>query len=164
LQLPTSPTILGLPHNLLPNSVPLTVFVSRLPKNLTLFSPSLETMVSLIPNSKGASTSHIINLVSKTPRVLSPSLNNHIVPTYELLYRFLQSHKDTIAVLSYNTILLCDHLVPHNIKMLVQNGVTYPFVMTDKLFLHRYIIRFKEQSSYLLKLYEEKLNLAHTRD
>ncbi|RHN73183.1 putative transcription regulator mTERF family [Medicago truncatula] len=55
--------------------------------------------------SKGASNSDIVNLVTKTPIVLSPSLNNHIVPTYELLYRFLQSHKDTIAVLNPASII-----------------------------------------------------------
>ena len=43
-------------------------------------------------------------------------------------------------------------------------SLTTPFGVTDKLFLDRYIKHFKEESSYLLKLYEEKLNLVHTRD
>ncbi|XP_045791874.1 uncharacterized protein LOC123886613 [Trifolium pratense] len=43
-------------------------------------------------------------------------------------------------------------------------SLTYPFKLYDKMFLDRFIMRFKEQSSYLLKLYEEKLTLAHTRE
>jgi hypothetical protein len=36
--------------------------------------------------------------------------------------------------------------------------------VSDKLFRDRFIKRFKEESSDLLKLYEEKLNLAYTTD
>ncbi|CAJ2662101.1 unnamed protein product [Trifolium pratense] len=43
-------------------------------------------------------------------------------------------------------------------------SLIYPFVMSEKLFLDAFIMRFKEESSYLLKLYEEKLSLAQTRD
>ncbi|XP_045788696.1 uncharacterized protein LOC123883803 [Trifolium pratense] len=259
--------------------------------------------------SKGASNSDIVNLVSKYPMVLSPSLENHIVPTYELLYKFLKSDKDVIACAFGNPTLLTHHFAPHNIRVMIENGVTdlnitrvirrqssilcrsdilmeveelkglgfnlsqsffsealiakrkitktrweekvdaikkwgwsdadvleafkkqphimltsidkinsvmsfwvnqlgwdaraivklprvfgsclerriipraailqyilkkgllnkkasltTPFVVSDKLFLERYINRYKEQSSYLLKLYEEKLNLAHARD
>lgn len=74
--------------------------------------------------SKGASNSDIVNLVSKNPRVLSPSLKNHILPTYELLYRFLQSDSDVIASAIQNPDLLCEHLVPRNITMLIENGVS----------------------------------------
>ncbi|KAI5446343.1 hypothetical protein KIW84_014255 [Lathyrus oleraceus] len=74
--------------------------------------------------SKGASNSDIVNLVSKNPRVLSPSLKNHIIPTYELLYRFLQSDSDIIASAIQNPDLLCEHLVPRNITMLIENGVS----------------------------------------
>ncbi|CAJ2657072.1 unnamed protein product [Trifolium pratense] len=42
--------------------------------------------------------------------------------------------------------------------------LTTPFLVSDKLFLQRYINRYKEESSYLLKLYAEKLNVTHTRD
>lgn len=43
-------------------------------------------------------------------------------------------------------------------------SLTFPFVISDKLFLDKYIKCFKEDSSYLLSLYEEKLNHAQTRD
>ncbi|GAU45616.1 hypothetical protein TSUD_301940 [Trifolium subterraneum] len=43
-------------------------------------------------------------------------------------------------------------------------SLIYPFVMSEKLFLHAFIMRYKEESSYLLNLYEEKLSLAQTRD
>ncbi|CAK8531704.1 unnamed protein product [Lathyrus sativus] len=74
--------------------------------------------------SKGASNYDIVHLVSKNPRALSPSLENHIVPTYELLYRFLQSDRDFIASLLQNPYLLSHHLVPRNITMLIENGVS----------------------------------------
>ncbi|CAL5184390.1 unnamed protein product [Lathyrus oleraceus] len=74
--------------------------------------------------SKGASISDIVNLVSRNPIVLSPSLENHIAPTYELLYRILQSDKEVIASAIRTPNLLCDHLVPRNITMLIQNGVS----------------------------------------
>ncbi|CAL5194885.1 unnamed protein product [Lathyrus oleraceus] len=74
--------------------------------------------------SKGASNSDIVNLVSKNSRVLAPSLENHIVPTYELLYRFLQSDKEVIAYAIHTPDLLTHRLVPGNITMLVQNGVS----------------------------------------
>ncbi|GAU10001.1 hypothetical protein TSUD_301270 [Trifolium subterraneum] len=43
-------------------------------------------------------------------------------------------------------------------------NLTTPFKLSDKLFLHRYIKRYKEESSYLLKLYEEKLTLKDKTD
>jgi mTERF domain-containing protein len=43
-------------------------------------------------------------------------------------------------------------------------SLTYPFVVPEKLFLNAFIMRFKEESSYLLKLYEEKLSPAQTSD
>ncbi|MCH93487.1 mTERF protein [Trifolium medium] len=74
--------------------------------------------------SKGASKSDIVNLVSKKPMVLVPSLENHIIPTYELLCRVLQSDKDIIALAFHNPSLLSDYRVPQNITMLIKNGVT----------------------------------------
>jgi mTERF domain-containing protein len=57
------------------------------------------------------------------------------------------------------------------LQYLLKNGllknkasITIPILVTDKLFLERYINRYKEESSYLLKLYAEKLNVAHARD
>jgi mTERF domain-containing protein len=42
-------------------------------------------------------------------------------------------------------------------------SLTYPFFMHEKLFRDGYLKRHKE-GSYLLKLYDEKLNLAYTTD
>jgi len=51
-------------------------------------------------------------------------LENRVVPTYEILYTFLQSDKDIIACATQNPSLLSDHLVYHNITVvLIENGV-----------------------------------------
>ncbi|TKY54135.1 Mitochodrial transcription termination factor-related [Spatholobus suberectus] len=39
-----------------------------------------------------------------------------------------------------------------------------PFFLTEKLFLEKYVKRFKEDSSHLLKLYEEKMSIENDRD
>ncbi|MCH92795.1 mTERF protein [Trifolium medium] len=74
--------------------------------------------------SKGASKSDIVNLVSKNPRVLSPSLKNHIVPTYEWVYRILKSHKETIALVILDPAFHGGNHVPSNIRLLIENGVS----------------------------------------
>ncbi|GAU45618.1 hypothetical protein TSUD_301960 [Trifolium subterraneum] len=43
-------------------------------------------------------------------------------------------------------------------------SLAYPFLVSDKMFSDKFINRYEEESSYLLKLYEEKLILAHTRE
>ncbi|XP_004488247.1 transcription termination factor MTERF15, mitochondrial-like [Cicer arietinum] len=73
--------------------------------------------------SKGASNSDIVNLVSMNPMVLCSSLENQIVPTYELVYRFLKSHKDTIACVNHNSTFFGDRRVASNIRLLTENGV-----------------------------------------
>ncbi|XP_058761041.1 uncharacterized protein LOC131634393 [Vicia villosa] len=73
--------------------------------------------------SKGASTSDVVNLVSRCPVLLSPSLENHIIPTYEFLSRFLQSHKGIVTHAIRNPFLFTHHVVSHNIRMLIENGV-----------------------------------------
>ncbi|XP_045791114.1 uncharacterized protein LOC123885828 [Trifolium pratense] len=59
----------------------------------------------------------------------------------------------------------------HVVQFLLENGLqkesaslTYPFVVSEKFFRDAYLKRFKEESSNLLKLYEEKLSLAYTTD
>ncbi|GAU10000.1 hypothetical protein TSUD_301260 [Trifolium subterraneum] len=74
--------------------------------------------------SKGASKSDIVNMVIKNPAVLSASLENRIVPAYEFVYRFLQSDKETIAMLNYNPTIFGSAYVVHNIKVLIESGVT----------------------------------------
>jgi mTERF domain-containing protein len=79
--------------------------------------------------------------IAKTPYILSLSLEKRIIPRAAVV-RFLldKGLKDKIA------------------------SPTYPFVMSEELFLDMLKKRFKDESSYLLKLYEQKLMLANIRD
>ncbi|KAJ1395190.1 Transcription termination factor, mitochondrial/chloroplastic [Sesbania bispinosa] len=43
-------------------------------------------------------------------------------------------------------------------------GITTPFTLSEKLFLERFVKCFKEDSSHLLKMYQEKMNLANSRE
>ncbi|GAU41852.1 hypothetical protein TSUD_365990 [Trifolium subterraneum] len=79
--------------------------------------------------------------IVKQPKVFDSSLERRIIPR--------------AAVVQY---LLKKGLLRKKASL------TAPFVVSDKLFLDKYINRYKEESSYLLKLYAETLNLAHTRD
>ncbi|OIV91688.1 hypothetical protein TanjilG_26541 [Lupinus angustifolius] len=74
--------------------------------------------------SKGASTSDIVSIVTKTPRFLSPSLENHIIPTYELVHSFLLSDEETVACIIRNTLSFCSSRMSHNIKLLIGCGVS----------------------------------------
>ncbi|KEH37231.1 putative transcription regulator mTERF family [Medicago truncatula] len=75
--------------------------------------------------------------IAKTPYILSLSLEKRIIPR--------------AAVVQF---LLNKGLTDKNASL------TYPFVVTDKLFLNMFIKRFENEASYLLKLYEEKCNLG----
>ena len=74
-------------------------------------------------SSKGVSSSEIVNLVNKYPAVLGPSLENQIVPTYELIYKFLQSDVKTIGCMFGNLLFSRCNLLAHNIRLLQENGV-----------------------------------------
>ncbi|TKY72630.1 Mitochodrial transcription termination factor-related [Spatholobus suberectus] len=74
--------------------------------------------------SKGVSSSEIVDQVSKYPRILTPSLKNHIVPTYELVYRFLQSDKNTVACMFGNSFFSGGRHLARNIRVMLENGVT----------------------------------------
>jgi mTERF domain-containing protein, mitochondrial len=43
-------------------------------------------------------------------------------------------------------------------------AISRPFAISEELFLDRFVKCFKEDSSHLLKLYEEKMNLADNRE
>ncbi|XP_020225502.1 uncharacterized protein LOC109807395 [Cajanus cajan] len=43
-------------------------------------------------------------------------------------------------------------------------SLSRPFILTEKLFLEKYVIRFKGVSSHLLKLYEDKMSLENDRN
>ncbi|CAJ1963443.1 unnamed protein product [Sphenostylis stenocarpa] len=73
--------------------------------------------------SKGVSSSKIVELVSTCPEVLAPSLKNHIVPTYELVYRFLQSDVHTVACMCGNSFFTGGYRLARNVRLLQENGV-----------------------------------------
>ncbi|RHN73219.1 putative transcription regulator mTERF family [Medicago truncatula] len=79
--------------------------------------------------------------IAKTPRVLGASLERRIIPRASVVEYLLKRglHKK-------------------------EASLTSPFIVIDKTFYDMYINRFKEESSYLLKLYEENLNLAQTKE
>ncbi|MCH93082.1 mTERF protein, partial [Trifolium medium] len=89
--------------------------------------------------------------------VLSPSLENHIVPTYELLYRLLQSDKETIDVVIHNPYLLSNCRVPHNITLLVENGVKDS---TIGRLLRTHSRALDTKKTYMLKLVKELKDLG----
>ncbi|CAJ1963435.1 unnamed protein product [Sphenostylis stenocarpa] len=74
--------------------------------------------------SKGISSAEFVNLVGKCPSVLIPSLKNHIVPTYELVYRFLQSDVNTVACMFGNSFFTGGYRLARNVRMLQENGVS----------------------------------------
>jgi mTERF domain-containing protein len=39
-----------------------------------------------------------------------------------------------------------------------------PFTCSEKLFLSKFVFSFKEESDYLLKLYEDNMKLAYTKE
>ncbi|KEH37284.1 uncharacterized protein [Medicago truncatula] len=79
--------------------------------------------------------------IAKTPDILSLSLEKRIIPRATVVQ-----------------FLLNNGLRNKNASLI------YPFLRTEKLFLDMFIKRFKNESSYLIKLYEEKLKLAHTKE
>jgi mTERF domain-containing protein len=48
-------------------------------------------------------------------------------------------------------------------KGLWKTSLVNPFNYTEKVFLEKCVFKFKEESDYLLKLYEDKMNLAYTK-
>ncbi|PNX81953.1 hypothetical protein L195_g037978 [Trifolium pratense] len=79
--------------------------------------------------------------IAKAPYILSLSLEKRIIPR--------------AAVVQF---LLKKGLTHKN------GSLTHPFVLPEKLFRDMLKKRFKNESSYLLTLYEEKLNHAYTAD
>ncbi|KAK7289952.1 hypothetical protein RIF29_04015 [Crotalaria pallida] len=89
---------------------------------------SCDTHKRLLPKfqflaSKGASTSDIVRTVMGSPRFLKSSLEDCIIPSYASVNRFLQSDRETLAlIIRCPSLLYCGH-VASNIRMLVDNGV-----------------------------------------
>ena len=63
-------------------------------------------------------------MVCVSPRFLTRSLENHLVPEYEFVRGFLQSDKQTIACLNRNSVFFSDSRVIENAKLLLDHGVT----------------------------------------
>ncbi|XP_058727915.1 uncharacterized protein LOC131599645 [Vicia villosa] len=80
-------------------------------------------------------------VIAKTPYILSLSLEKRIIPRAAVVQFLLDKGLRNKSA-----------------------SLTCPFVVSEKMFLYMFIKRFRKESSYLLKLYEEKLNPAHTRD
>ncbi|WVZ18949.1 hypothetical protein V8G54_006271 [Vigna mungo] len=74
--------------------------------------------------SKDVSSSAIVDLISKYPAVLRPSLKNHIVPTYELVYKFLQCHVKTNRFMFRSTCFFSGDSLTHKIILLLENEVS----------------------------------------
>lgn len=96
-------------------------------KGIFLLSCNLQKV--LLPkfqflHSKGASASDIIRMVTLSPLFLQRSLQNHIIPSYELTKGFLQSDNRTIACLIGSPTVLYDSAVSPNIKLLLDQGMT----------------------------------------
>jgi mTERF domain-containing protein len=79
--------------------------------------------------------------IAKVPRVFGASMEQRIIP-----------RASVVQYLSKKGLLK------------KEASLTSPFVVKEEIFLDMYINRFKEESSYLLKLYEEKLKLAQTKE
>ncbi|KAI9123317.1 hypothetical protein K1719_006206 [Acacia pycnantha] len=74
--------------------------------------------------SKGATTSDLNFMVRRTPRFLMRSLENHIIPSYEMLKGFLQNDKTTISSIKGYPDMLYDSRAIQSINLLLENGVS----------------------------------------
>jgi len=79
--------------------------------------------------------------LTKRPHIFSYSLEKRITPRASVLQ-----------------FLLMKGLPKNNVSLVT------PFTYSEKLFLNKFVFSFKEESDYLLKLYEEKMKLAYTKE
>ncbi|XP_039686387.1 uncharacterized protein [Medicago truncatula] len=63
--------------------------------------------------SKGASSSHIVSLLTTYPQILQTSFENRIIPLFKLLTRFFKTNKDTIVCLIQHSKWVTSH--PHHL-------------------------------------------------
>jgi hypothetical protein len=71
------------------------------------------------------------------------------------IFRFIVCRKGSIDVLQY---LLIKSLRKKNASLVA------PFTWSEDLFLSKYDVCFKDESDYLLKLYEENMKLRYTKE
>ncbi|KAJ1414241.1 Transcription termination factor, mitochondrial/chloroplastic [Sesbania bispinosa] len=74
--------------------------------------------------SKGASSSDLVQIVTKNPFVLYQSLENTITPCYDFVKRFLLSDEFTLSSVRRYACLIYSKYVAHNIQLLLEIGVS----------------------------------------
>jgi len=77
--------------------------------------------------SKGASSSHIISLLTANPQILHISLEKRIIPLFELLSRFFKSSKDIIlCLIRYSAAFTINpyRFIVANINLMTDFGVS----------------------------------------
>ncbi|KAL9315416.1 hypothetical protein ACSQ67_016417 [Phaseolus vulgaris] len=75
--------------------------------------------------SKGASPSDTLLLVTKNPRFLLHSLNNHISPIFQLLRTFFPSDLKALAIVIAFPYIIGDNRFAFNVEMLRKAGVSH---------------------------------------
>ncbi|KAF7837839.1 mTERF protein [Senna tora] len=73
--------------------------------------------------SKGASRSDIVIMTNRSPRFLDRSLEDHIIPTYQLLKGIFISDKATVNSIKRYPALLYESRIVINVNFLLENGV-----------------------------------------
>ncbi|XP_057434224.1 uncharacterized protein LOC130726920 [Lotus japonicus] len=73
--------------------------------------------------SKGASTSDLVEIITKDPWLMHYSLENAITPCYDFLKRYLVSDESTIEAIKSCTGLIYSKHPEKNIQTLLENGV-----------------------------------------
>ncbi|ESW10889.1 hypothetical protein PHAVU_009G246600 [Phaseolus vulgaris] len=101
----------------------INTIVKRVPSILVCnpdkrLSPKFQFLLS-----KGASASDIVRLVHRCPRILGSSLKNNVIPSFELVRRFLQSDQKTIDCVFGNRPFLQYNVGVQNVNMLLDAGV-----------------------------------------
>jgi mTERF domain-containing protein, mitochondrial len=117
------------------------ILLKHLERNLILYMLTSIDKINLVTNFWANQLGWDAMAIAKTSYILSSSLEKRITPRATVVQ-----------------FLLNKGLTNKNASL------TYPFVVTDKLFLNMFIKRFENEASFLLKLYEEKRNLGYTRD
>ncbi|XP_058723467.1 uncharacterized protein LOC131595190 [Vicia villosa] len=74
--------------------------------------------------SKGASNSDVVEIVVRSPRILYSSLDNCIIPTFELMRRFLPSNEKVIERILQCKFFFGHYTFVNNLKLLLDYGVT----------------------------------------
>ena len=98
---------------------------SILQRMLSLITSKAEKTLKpkfLFSLSKGSSTSDIVHIVARSPRFLHRSLDDHIIPSYELIRWILHSDEQTIARAKRCLCLLSSNILETNIKLLLDYG------------------------------------------